>query len=103
MTPGDVIREQLDRWQMTETEFAVRMGYSLKHISQVLNGHARCRPTFALACEHVLGIPMRDLMQLQADIDLAIVRAKLERPGSPAGDVQDVQSAGEVEGGVEQG
>ena len=53
--PGDTIADLLDEHDMTQTELARRLGVSLKHINQVVNGSASISPEIALGLEKVFG------------------------------------------------
>jgi addiction module HigA family antidote len=68
--PGAILVEHLHEIGMTETSLAGQCGYTLKHISQVINGHKRVTAHFALAVEHVTGIPAHVLVRIQADYDV---------------------------------
>jgi len=57
--PGVSIKEQLERHNMTQKEFAIRMGYSEKHISHLLNGKNELSYETVLKLEKVLGIPAK--------------------------------------------
>lgn len=57
--PGETIKEQLEDRGMSQLEFADRMGYSTKFISQLLNGKVALTHPTALRLESVLGIPAR--------------------------------------------
>lgn len=51
---GDIIKEYLDEYGITQKELATRTGISEKHISNVLSGHARLTEDFALKLEKVM-------------------------------------------------
>lgn len=55
--PGATIKEQLENRNMKQIEFALRMGLSEKHISQLINGHVELTQDVALRLESVFGIP----------------------------------------------
>ena len=57
VAPGATIKEQLDMRQMTQKEFSVRMGYSEKHISNLINGKVELTFDMANRLESVLGLP----------------------------------------------
>ncbi len=64
--PGYTIREQLDNREMSQKEFAIRMGMSEKHISRLINGKVELTPDVALKLESVLGIPANFWMNLES-------------------------------------
>ncbi len=52
--PGDIIKEYLDEYGITQKNLAARTGISEKHISNVLSGRARLTEDFALKLEKVM-------------------------------------------------
>ena len=96
--PGATIREQLADRDMSQKEFASRMGLSQKHISQLINGEVRLTPDVAVRLESVLGIPAQFWNNLEAiyqeklikDAEKAAARqkeqeAEKEEPRKPMG------------------
>lgn len=71
---GESIREQLSYRNMSQKEFAIRMGLSEKHVSHLLNGRVELTQSVALKLEAVLGVPASFWNNLEA-----IYREKLER------------------------
>lgn len=53
--PGETVADLLEERGMTQTELARRLGVSLKHANQVVNGSASISPDLALGLEKVLG------------------------------------------------
>lgn len=76
--PGATIREQLEDRDMTQKEFANRMGLSEKHVSRLINGEVQLTMEVALGLEMVLGIPAKFWMNLEAIYREKIVRANEE-------------------------
>ncbi len=74
--PGETIREMLDDRNISQNEFAVRMGMSAKHISRLINGKVELTPDTALKLEYVLGMPASFWLNFEAlyRADLAKVR-----------------------------
>ena len=68
--PGEMLRECLADWGLTQTELASRCGVSQKHISEIVNGKAGVGPDLALRLEEVTHISARLWVRLQADHDL---------------------------------
>lgn len=64
--PGESIKEQLEDRNMSQVEFAERMGFSTKFISQLLNGKVPLTHQTALKLESVLGVPARFWNNLEA-------------------------------------
>lgn len=63
--PGITIKEQLDNRNMTQKEFALRMGMSEKHISKLINGEVILTPEVAARLEMVFAIPSSFWMNLE--------------------------------------
>ena len=55
--PGETIKELLDIRNMTQKQFAVRMGMSEKHISKLINGEVHLTYDMAFRLESVFGGP----------------------------------------------
>ena len=64
--PGATIKEQLEDRELSQKEFAARMGMSEKHISNLIRGSVRLTPEVAMRLEMVLGIPARFWNNLEA-------------------------------------
>lgn len=64
--PGATIKEQLEYRGMSQREFAKRMDYSEKFISQLINGRVELTPNTAHRLEMVLGVPSAFWMSLEA-------------------------------------
>lgn len=54
--PGETIKEVIDELDMSQKEFAERLGISEKHLSFVINGKAEISRDLAEKLEYVLGI-----------------------------------------------
>lgn len=57
ITPGDSIIERMNDMALTKVDFATNMGYSPKHIHQLIKAKARITEEAALKLEKVLDIP----------------------------------------------
>lgn len=55
--PGETIADLLDEGEMTQTELAKRLGVTLKHVNQVVNGGASISADLALGLEKVFRVP----------------------------------------------
>src|SRR5579871_3632933 len=55
--PGDTIADLIEERDWTQGELAVRLGYSEKHVSQLINGKAALTEDAAIRLERVLGGP----------------------------------------------
>ena len=78
--PGETIKEILDDRNISQKDFAIRMDYSEKHISRLINGLVELTSDTAEKLEYVLGMPATFWSGLEADYrsKLAKVRAELE-------------------------
>lgn len=76
--PGATIREQLEQRGMPQKEFAQRMGYSEKHISNLINGKVELTTEVALRLETVLGLPMKFWQSLEAQFRESLARVNEE-------------------------
>lgn len=73
--PGETIREMLDDKNMSQKEFAQRMGLSEKHVSRLINGHVELTPEVALKLSTVLGASVAFWSNLETAYRADIVRA----------------------------
>ena len=55
--PGETVADLLEEREMTQTELAKRLGVTLKHVNQVVNGGASISPDLALGLEKVFRVP----------------------------------------------
>ncbi|MCD6217501.1 helix-turn-helix domain-containing protein, partial [bacterium] len=65
--PGEILEETLESRGISKTNFAMRCGLSLKHISQIINAEARILPETALLFENVLGVSAELWNNLEAN------------------------------------
>lgn len=72
--PGATIKEQLGYRNIKQTEFALRMGMSEKHISNLINGKVELTPDVANRLESVFGIEAKIWLRLEGHY-----RAKLAK------------------------
>lgn len=70
--PGETVADLLEEREMTQTELARRLGVSLKHTNQIINGAASISPELALRFEKVFGAAadfwLNREAQFQADL-----------------------------------
>ncbi len=55
--PGETIADLLEEHEMTQTELAKRLGVTLKHVNQIVNGGASISAELALGLEKVFRVP----------------------------------------------
>lgn len=72
--PGDTIEDLLDERGWTRAELAERMGFTRKHVNELLKGRAAITPEAASRLSTVLGAPVRFWLTREAHY-----RAALER------------------------
>ncbi|MFD1441496.1 HigA family addiction module antitoxin [Lacticaseibacillus hegangensis] len=87
---ADLIAETLEMYEITQRDFARRIGVSQKHLSQVLNHKAFISATVALSIEKVTGIPAKLLLRLDTNYHLK----HAEKPA--AGSAQKIRSISNV-------
>lgn len=74
--PGETIKEFIDELGMTQKEFAVRMGISEKHLTQILKGAVELTRDTAEKLEVILGIETNFWMNLENSYREALERLK---------------------------
>ena len=76
--PGATIKEQLLDRGLSQKEFALRMGMSEKHISELINGKVQLTPDVAVRLEMVLGVPAKFWNKLEATYREKLIKANAE-------------------------
>lgn len=74
--PGETIKEVLEDNNMLQEELANRIGFSAKHVSEVVNGKKGISPQFAKGLEYVFGIPTTFWLNLQNIYDKELIEFK---------------------------
>lgn len=77
--PGDTVADLLDEQGWSQTEFAERVGYTLKHVNQLIRGKATITEDTAVRLERVLGSSAQFWLNREAQYREALARAD-ERP-----------------------
>lgn len=72
--PGDTIGDLLDERGWSQTEFAQRIGYTTKHVNQLIRGKAPISQETALRLERVLGSTARFWLQREAEYRETLAR-----------------------------
>ena len=70
--PGEVLKDELDEFGITLTEFARRIDVPPNRISQVIAGKRSVTGDTALRLGHWFGVEPQFWMNLQAQYDLAV-------------------------------
>ncbi len=74
--PGDTILDLLEERGWNQAEFAIRTGYTTKHISQLINGKVALTEDAALKLERVLGSPASFWLTREAHYREGLARAE---------------------------
>jgi len=80
VAPGETIADLLEEQEITQTELAQRLGVSLKHLNQVINGSASISADLGLGLEKVFSVPADFWLTREA-----IYRAQVARQEERAG------------------
>lgn len=64
--PGDTILDLIEERDWTQQQLADRLGYTAKHVSQLLNGKVRLTEDTAVRLQSVLGVPVGFWLQREA-------------------------------------
>lgn len=67
--PGEVIKDEIEYLNITQKEFAARIGLSATLVNLVLKGNRPVNVEFALLTEAALNIPADLLLRMQARYD----------------------------------
>ncbi|HUZ62063.1 MAG TPA: HigA family addiction module antitoxin [Hanamia sp.] len=79
LIPGEVLREELEARNITQSAFAMKIGIYPSHFSDVLKGKRRLNASLALKLEEELGISAEFWVGLQADYELSKERGKYSK------------------------
>ncbi len=77
-SPGDAIADFLEERDWTQAQLAERLGYSIKHISLLINGKAPLNEETALKLERVLGSTAAFWLRYEAQYRAALARKEEE-------------------------
>ncbi|MDQ8043650.1 MAG: HigA family addiction module antitoxin [Solirubrobacteraceae bacterium] len=78
LLPGEVLAEELENRDMSQSELARRMGRPVKTINEIVNGKAAITPETALQLELALGISSGMWLGLETHYRSQIARAKAQ-------------------------
>ena len=76
--PGEVIMDEIEYMQITQKEFAERIGVSCSQVNQILRGKRPVNTEFALLTEAATGIPADLLLRMQTRYDRIKAENKAE-------------------------
>ncbi len=74
--PGDVLKEELEVRNISQKDFAQKIGLSYTMLNEILNGKRPVTTDFALIIEAALGINPDLLMNMQVRYNMAQSRCK---------------------------
>jgi HTH-type transcriptional regulator / antitoxin HigA len=77
-SPGDAIADLLEERDWTQAQLAERLGYTTKHISQLINGKAPINEETALKLERVMGSTAAFWLRYEAQYRAALARKEEE-------------------------
>lgn len=77
--PGETMKEQLQDRNMSQKEFALRMGMTEKHISRLINGEVHLTVETARKLELVFGVPAQFWCNLESTYREKILLIKEEK------------------------
>ena len=74
--PGEVLKDELDEYGITLTEFARQLGVPPNRIGQIISGKRSVTGDTALRLGHWFGVEPQFWMNLQSQFDLAIAERR---------------------------
>lgn len=77
-SPGDAIADLLEERDWTQAQLAERLGYTTKHISELINGKAPINEETALKLERFLGSTAAFWLRYEAQYRAALARKEEE-------------------------
>lgn len=77
--PGSYVEDIIDDLNITQAEFANRLGVSPKTVSKLVNGEDKLSPSLALKLEYLTGVEYNTRMSLQNAYDRKILEIQAEK------------------------
>jgi len=77
--PGETIADFLEELDWTQVELAERLGFSKKHVSQLMNGKVAITSDTAIKLSQVLGSSVQFWLNLEADYQADLARLRHEQ------------------------
>ena len=87
--PGSYVEDIIDEMNITQAEFADRLGISAKTISKIVNGEENISKDIADKLSKVTGISIKTWLNLQTNYDLKVLEIK-NKQNSDEKDVLDM-------------
>lgn len=76
--PGNYLQDIIEDMEITQEEFAVRLGTTAKTISKIVNGEANLSKDIALKLSNMFGTSVDVWLNLQASYDKKLLEIKNE-------------------------
>lgn len=73
--PGELIRDELESLNMTQSKLAGQIGVSSSLLNEVINGKRGVSTELALLLEAAIGIPADVWLKLQADYNMHVAKS----------------------------
>ncbi|AXK90507.1 Lambda-like Cro/C1-type repressor [Cylindrospermopsis raciborskii virus RM-2018a] len=77
--PGDTILDLLEEHNLTQIQLLERLGYTVKHINQLINGKAPINEEIAIKLEQVLGSTAGFWLNREAQYRAQLVNIKKQQ------------------------
>lgn len=73
--PGEVVKDELEARNISQKDFALKIGMSYTVLNEILNAHRPITTTTALLFEAALGLPADALLDIQTKYNLQTARS----------------------------
>lgn len=77
--PGEYLEEILESRGLKKQDFAIRVGLSVKHVSEIINKKKNINATLAVQFEKTLGVSANIWNNLNADYELFMARSESQK------------------------
>ena len=85
-SPGDTIRDLMEERDWNQVELAKRLGFTTKHLNQLVKGKASLSEDTALRLEHVLGSTARFWLNRETIYRERLARLEAQQPYGTSAD-----------------
>ncbi len=75
--PGEVLKDELEEWGVTPTEFARQIDVSPNRVGQIISGKRSVSADTALRLGHWFGVEAQFWLNLQTQFDLAVAEQRI--------------------------
>ncbi len=76
--PGEILKDEIDYLNLTQKEFAQKIGMQPNVISEIVNAKRSITPEIAIKIEGVLGINAEFWLRMQAGYEIDKIRIRLK-------------------------